>query len=171
MSQNSGDESDSKRGRPTKFNESLKSKITQLIEQGKTERQIAHIIGISPTTLKNWKGSHPDFLTAVRESRAIADELVEASLYHKAIGYRHEAVKIMQHEGQIITKNYIEHYPPDTGAAQFWLKNRQPDKWRDKSEIEHSGGIKNLSDDEMDKRIAELAVKFPELTKKLGGAE
>lgn len=29
----------------------------------------------------------------------------------------------------------IKHYPPDTVAGIFWLKNRQPDKWREKQEI------------------------------------
>jgi hypothetical protein len=29
---------------------------------------------------------------------------------------------------------YTERYPPDTAAAIFWLKNRQPKHWRDKVE-------------------------------------
>ena len=29
---------------------------------------------------------------------------------------------------------YIERYPPDTAAAIFWLKNRQREQWREKSE-------------------------------------
>ena len=36
---------------------------------------------------------------------------------------------------------YVEHYPPDTGAAMAWLKNRQKGKWRDKQDIEHSGEV------------------------------
>jgi len=30
----------------------------------------------------------------------------------------------------------VKHYPPDTTAAIFWLKNRQPAKWREKQEVE-----------------------------------
>ena len=30
---------------------------------------------------------------------------------------------------------------PDTTAQIFWLKNRRPDRWRDKQDIEHSGQI------------------------------
>ena len=29
---------------------------------------------------------------------------------------------------------YIEHYPPDTQAASLWLRNRHPDKWKDRTE-------------------------------------
>jgi hypothetical protein len=29
----------------------------------------------------------------------------------------------------------------DTTAAIFWLKNRQPDRWRDRREFEHGGKV------------------------------
>ena len=36
---------------------------------------------------------------------------------------------------------YTEHYPPDTTACIFWLKNRQKAAWRDRQEVEHSGKV------------------------------
>jgi hypothetical protein len=30
----------------------------------------------------------------------------------------------------------MKHYPPDTGACFIWLKNRDPENWRDKQDIE-----------------------------------
>ena len=48
---------------------------------------------------------------------------------------------------------YIEHYPPDTTAAIFWLKNRQPGKWRDKKEVENQvklgDELESMSDEEL----------------------
>lgn len=132
---------DQKRGRPTKFNEALTVKILELAKQGKTDVEIAESVGICEKTLNNWKQFHPDFLQALKESKSAADMLVEASLFRKAVGYSHKAVKIMQYEGVVLKEEYIEHYPPDTAAAQFWLKNRQPDQWRDKTEVEHSGSV------------------------------
>jgi len=35
---------------------------------------------------------------------------------------------------------YIEHVPPDTTAAIFWLKNRKPAQWRDAWQLEHTFG-------------------------------
>ena len=32
----------------------------------------------------------------------------------------------------------VKHYPPDTTAAIFWLKNRQVERWRDKQEVDHT---------------------------------
>ena len=36
----------------------------------------------------------------------------------------------------VITKEITKEIPPDTTAQIFWLKNRRPDKWRDKQELE-----------------------------------
>lgn len=41
----------------------------------------------------------------------------------------------------VVTKEVIKEVQPDTTAQIFWLKNRQPDKWRDKQDVEHSGQI------------------------------
>ena len=38
-----------------------------------------------------------------------------------------------------VTKKIRKQVAPDTGAAAFWLKNRKPDVWRDKQEVEHTG--------------------------------
>ncbi|MFJ8064891.1 transposase [Psychrobacillus sp. NPDC096426] len=48
---------------------------------------------------------------------------------------------------------------PDTTAQIFWLKNRRPDKWRDKQDVEHSGSmevnnpLKGLTTEELRKLI------------------
>lgn len=41
----------------------------------------------------------------------------------------------------VMTKKVTKQKAPDTGAVAFWLKNRKPDVWRDKREMEISGGI------------------------------
>jgi DNA-binding XRE family transcriptional regulator len=128
-----------KRGRKSSFNAKVQETIVRLIEEGKTEDQIAEIIGVSRTTLNNWKGKHPELLYAVREARQVADELVEAALFARAVGYSHPEQKVFQYEGQIITHEMVKHYPPDTAAASFWLRNRQPKRWKDKTSHEHSG--------------------------------
>jgi hypothetical protein len=35
----------------------------------------------------------------------------------------------------------VEHIPPDVIACIFWLKNRRPELWRDKHDVEHSGEV------------------------------
>lgn len=41
----------------------------------------------------------------------------------------------------ILEKRVKKRQAPDTTAAIFWLKNRKPKEWRDKHELEHSGGV------------------------------
>jgi hypothetical protein len=57
---------------------------------------------------------------------------VERSLYERANGYNYEAVRIFMPAGseQPVVVHYVEHCPPDVGAAFIWLKNRDPERWR-----------------------------------------
>jgi transcriptional regulator with XRE-family HTH domain len=148
-------------GNPYDVNDRVKRSIIALCQQGKTDPEIAQELGIHPRTLANWKADDPNLLQAMSNAKAIADELVEMALFKKATGYSYRAKKFFQHEGCILCEEYEEHVPPDTRAAEIWLRNRQPDRWRDKQEIEFSGGIKleKLTDEEIDKKIKELEAK------------
>lgn len=119
-------------GRPSKFNDAIKEKILSLARAGKTNEQIADIIGVHVRTIENWQGNKPDLMWALKEAKHAADDLVEASLFSRAVGYSHPEEKVFQNEGDIVTHNTVKQYPPDVAAAIFWLKNRQPDKWREK---------------------------------------
>lgn len=119
-------------GRPTKYDPIYPERVFKLCLLGATEKQIAAIFGISIQTMAVWKNAHPEFLDAIARGRLQADAEIAHSLYHRALGYKHPAVKIMQYEGVPVTVNYTEHYPPDTAAASLWLRNRQPAMWRDK---------------------------------------
>jgi hypothetical protein len=52
----------------------------------------------------------------------------ERSLYHRAIGYNYEAVKIFMptDREKPVYAPYVERVPPDVTACIFWLKNRDP---------------------------------------------
>lgn len=147
-----------KRGRKSGFNESLQSRIVALVEEGKTLAQVAEIIGVSIPTIYNWFGQHKDLLYAVRQARQIADELVEAALFSRAQGYSHPEEKVFcTKDGEIITHDTQRHHPPDTQAAMFWLRNRQPEKWREKvegTEVNVNLSPAKLTDEQLDARIA-----------------
>lgn len=120
---------------------------------GATDAQLAELFGVTETTINNWKDAHPQFLESLKAAKDAKDTQVERSLYDRAMGYEHRAVKIFnQGDGQSFEHEYIERYPPDTTAMIFWLKNRQPARWRDRQEIEHSGklGLESLVAGSMD---------------------
>lgn len=127
-------------GRPTKFQTAFIEQAQKLAELGATDREAAEFFDVSEDTLYTWKHTHPEFSEALKVGKATADNRVEQSLYRRALGYKHDAVKIqVGGDGTITTVPFTEVYPPDTTAAIFWLKNRRPDLWRDVKAQEVSG--------------------------------
>lgn len=119
-----------KMGRPSLFTDSLKQRLMQLYSAGKTDAQVARDIGINVTTLYNWKANYPDFFNALKEMKDVADGLVEASLFQRAIGYSHPEEKVFCAFGNVTRVMTRKHHPPDVTAAMFWLQNRAPERWR-----------------------------------------
>jgi transposase len=74
---------------------------------GLTDEQIAKNMGISTKTLYDWKNKYSKICNALKKGKEVADYQVENALFETAL------------EG-------------NTTAQIFWLKNRRPDKWRDK---------------------------------------
>lgn len=100
---------------------------------------MADAFGVTVPTIVNWRRDIPEFFIAIKEGKERSDAEVADRLFKRATGYSHEAVKIFCQDGIVTEVPYVEHYPPETAAAIFWLKNRRPDLWRDKREHEHSG--------------------------------
>ena len=132
--------SDTKRGRgqPTSYKEDYARQAYELALLGLTDEDMIRVFDIAPQTFYNWRNAHPEFLEALKRGKDAADAKVAVSLYKRATGYEHEAVKIFNDQGAPLIVDYIERYPPDTTAAIFWLKNRQRATWRDKQDVEQT---------------------------------
>ena len=126
-------------GRPTQYRAHYAEQARKLCLLGYTDKELADFFDVSEQTLCVWKRKHPKFVGSIKAGKAVPDAEVAASLLHRAMGYSHKAVKIMQAEGTSYEHEYTEHYPPDTTAGIFWRKNRQPGKWRDMSRHEVTG--------------------------------
>ena len=115
---------------------------------GLTDEQIAHNVGVSRSTLNDWKKKYPDISDALKKGKEVVDLQVENALLKRALGYAYEEVteesqwneKTNKYE-LVITKSVKKRQAPDTTAQIFWLKNRRPDKWRDKQDVEHTGDM------------------------------
>ncbi|MBK1691094.1 hypothetical protein [Ectothiorhodospira mobilis] len=108
---------------------------------GATPAHVASLLEVTEQTVYDWMSAHPEFRAAMEQGRMDADANVARSLYKKATGYTHQAVKVFQYQGQPVVVPYTEIVPPDTEAAKFWLKNRQPEMWKDKVEVEEKPSI------------------------------
>lgn len=118
-------------GRPNKFTESIGKKIVSLYKEGKTDLEVAKLTGVSKQTLYNWRRKFPELLDSIKESKDVADDLVEACLFSRATGYNYTEEKQFFSYGEVTRVKAPRHMPPDVGAQIFWLKNRRPEMWRD----------------------------------------
>jgi hypothetical protein len=133
-----GDGSPKPIGRPTDYDPAFCQQAAELCINGATDFEVAEAIGVDVRTIYRWKAKFPEFSQALRVGKELADDRVEFSLFHRAVGYSHAAVKIMQNNGAPVIVPYIEHVPPETGAATLWLTNRRGDKWRAKVDHTHA---------------------------------
>lgn len=76
---------------------------------GLTDEQIAKNMGIATGTLYDWKARFEEISEALKKGKEVVDYEVENALVKEALS------------GNVT-------------AIIFWLKNRRPDKWRDKPE-------------------------------------
>ena len=108
---------------------------------GLTDEQIAKNLDITPSTLYEWKRRYSEISEALKKGKEVVDIEVENALLKRALGYSYEEKKVeVSEEGTKVTKT-IKEVVPDTTAQIFWLKNRRPEQWRDKQDIEHSGAV------------------------------
>jgi hypothetical protein len=69
---------------------------------------------------------------------------------------------------QPVIVHYVEHCPPDVGAAFIWLKNRDPDNWRDTQNVEHVLGKYIISDHQLEEEwAAERATVIDDVVEEL----
>lgn len=78
---------------------------------GMLDVDIAAKMGIAPGTLYEWKNRFPEMAEALKKGKEVVDIQVENALLKKALS-------------------------GDVTAIIFWLKNRQPSKWRDKQNVD-----------------------------------
>jgi hypothetical protein len=126
-------------GRPSKFQPEFIAQAEKLCKLGATDMEIADFFEVDVRTIYRWKAEHEGFCHALKSGKDQADERVERSLFARAIGYEHDDMDLRVVEGTVVQTPIRKHYPPDTTAAIFWLKNRRKEEWRDKVQNEHTG--------------------------------
>lgn len=132
-------------------------KIEGWARDGLTDEQIARNMGVAYSTFRTWRDKYSALSAVLKKNKDVADRQVENSLFERALGGTHEVRKTFK----VKEKYYDEHgklcekeklvqatdevyIPGDTTAQIFWLKNRKPDKWRDKREIEDRSAVDKL---------------------------
>jgi len=125
-------------GRPTKYQPAYAEQGRKLALLGLTDNEMADFFGVSEQTVNNWKRAHPEFFESIKAGKIGADVAVADSLFRAAVGggtvteLREEA----DAEGNVITRRTVREVQANVTAQIFFLKNRQPKRWRDKVDVE-----------------------------------
>ena len=128
-------------GRPSSYRPEFDEQARKLCQLGATDQEIADFFEVDVRTIYRWKAEHDGFCQSLKAGKEVADERVERSLFQRATGYEQEEVKIFMpaNAGAPVYAPFRAKVAPDTTACIFWLKNRRPDLWRDKTQQELSG--------------------------------
>jgi hypothetical protein len=137
--------------RPSKYDPKFNKQVYKLALLGATDDQFADFFEVTTRTIHNWKNDKDEFFHSIKKGKDIADAEVANSLLKRAKGYKYNEItfepkqEIEYEDGKRVkmtydydnlvqTKKVKKEVAPDTGACFIWLKNRQPDKWRDRKD-------------------------------------
>ena len=123
-------------------------KIQGWARDGLSDKQIAHNIGITQTTLYEWQKRFPELSEALKKGKEVVDREVENAMLKRALGYEYDEITqepVTDKDTGItemrVTKRVTKQIVPDVTAQIFWLKNRKPEEFRDKRDVELSGSV------------------------------
>lgn len=114
---------------------------------GLNDKEIANKMRVHISTFYDYKNRFPEFSEAIKKGKEIIDYEVENAFLKKTKGYnvsvlknvkvkrteydKETGKKVCEYEELVPAYDEV-HVPADTAAQIFWLKNRKPDKWREK---------------------------------------
>lgn len=132
-------------GRPSKKESIPEEQLKALYQSGWTDKQVVDFFNIDESTLTRWKQTDEKFYTSIKDWKAEADGKIELSLRDRALGYSHPETKAQWVGDRWEYAELTKHYPPDPTSMVFWLKNRHPDKWKDKHDMDLAGLVSVLT--------------------------
>ena len=135
-------------------------RITAWCQDGLEDRELAAAMKISLRTLQDWKRRFAPIAEAIRDGRGGAQVQIENALFQRAKGgivivkkpmkrrvrqYDPASGKCVREEEVVDLVDEEVFTPPDTKAAIFWLTNRAPERWSEKTVVENTAAL-NLED-------------------------
>lgn len=127
-----------------------------------TDLEIAKNIGVSMTTLSEWKKKFPEIAATIKEGRQPVIIAVEDTFFEKKLkGYfiEEEIVEVTKHPDGNKTehrKKMKRWIPPDTTAMIFYLKCRKPQQYNDKIALSADNEATNGKLDELIEAVKQI---------------
>jgi len=109
--------------------------VKAIAMRGLTDDEMAAVMGVSSELLASWKAYYPQLAKAIEEGRMAADAQVVAALHSNAIGYVKTSDEVVRTRRGAQVVQVEKYYPAETNAQKYWLNNRAPSYWGDKTQI------------------------------------
>ncbi|MDD4592543.1 MAG: hypothetical protein PHG06_19285 [Parabacteroides sp.] len=167
--------------RKTVYDDSFPLLAEQYAREGMIDKEIWAKLGIARNTFYRFQNEYKEFREAIKRGKRPVDVEVEKSLLKRAVGFEYEEKTIeteIGDDGQPkpskikTTKKMV---PPDVGAIAFWLKNRRPERWREKQEVDVTTAGESLNNKKVDieclteeeqQALIDISLKIEENSKK-----
>lgn len=115
--------------RPTDYTPDIGDRILELMASGLSLAAAAAECDVHRQRVYEWEARHPEFADTVKLARVKRQAFLEKRLLSAG-------------EGPVVT------------SSIFALKNAGPEDWRDKREVEHSGGVEVSTKEQRDAAVA-----------------
>jgi hypothetical protein len=117
---------------------------------GATNEELPKFLEISPEEFQIFCATDKKFRETLLKGREEADARVAKSLYRKALGFSRTEKKDVVVGDEVRTLIQEKYYPPSDASISLWLRNRQKNRWRDKTDVDIQGAVRIVAcrDDE-----------------------
>lgn len=116
-------------GRPSKYKPVYCDEVIAVMATGLSLTAFAGDIGVARSTVNEWINEHPEFSDAVKIAKAKRTAELERQMMRFENG-------------------------PAVTARIFALKNADPEEWREKQHVEHSGTVQVSTKEQRDAAVA-----------------
>jgi predicted DNA-binding protein YlxM (UPF0122 family) len=147
-------------GRPEKYLTHVLPRLAEIeewLKEGYTDYSIADSLGISQTTLIEYKKECPEIIEVYQRARTSRNALVMNKMYQKASGIKEKLLKQkVTKEGEVVNITEEVYIPPDVQAADLFLRNNDPEYKGPKNIESGNITINNFSQDDWQTKRKQL---------------
>lgn len=126
----------------TKYSEKLLIQASELAAKGCTDKEIYNTLDLGHETFYRYRKKYPEFKESIEKNRKAS--IVDAEATYKRLAMGYQDIKITREykiddEGEkklIREREEIINLPPNYKALERLLFIADPDKWREKSEVD-----------------------------------
>ncbi len=131
-------------------------------KMGMIDTEICTQLGISKTVYYEYQQKYPEFAEAIKRGKKPINELAEEAFLKNVLGFEYEEkqseMNVDKDGNATVAKvrTITRHFRGDTTAQIFFLKNRMPEKYKDRQEVAvdlKANSIEDMSPEEIEAEI------------------